>query len=273
MGPGITHRRGVQVRDSARQETTALASGRLLLVLALALILAACASRRADDRIQLPEIAKFSARTPGTALPPGWQPWQFAGLKKPTEYRLVEADGRTVLQALSQASASGLVHPVKVDLREYPYLHWQWMVPALIEGADNSRRHAEDAPVRVIVAFEGDVEKLPLADRLFFQQFKLFTKTELPYATLMYIWENRQPVGTVIASEHTSRIKMVVAESGPTATGEWQELVRNVRDDYRRAFGEEPPAVKSIAVMTDSDNTGSAATAFYGDIAFMRTPD
>jgi hypothetical protein len=244
-----------------------------ILVVVLARGAAACAGQRVEERIQLPEIAKFSARTPGMSLPAGWQPWQFAGLKKPTEYRLVEADGRTVLQALSQSSASGFVHPVKVDLREYPYLHWQWMVPALIEGADNSRRHAEDAPVRVIVAFEGDVEKLPLADRLFFGQFKLFTKTELPYATLMYIWENRQPVGTVLTSEHTSRIKMVVAESGPTSTGEWQALVRNVREDYLRAFGEEPPPVKSIAVMTDSDNTGRSATAFYGDIAFTRTPD
>lgn len=273
MGPCTRHRQRPVGRSRALRGAGSSALRNPLLAVAVALGVAACAGPRVDQRIQLPEIAKFSARTPGTSLPAGWQPWQFAGLKKPTEYRLVEADGRTVLQALSQSSASGLVHPVKVDLREYPYLHWQWMVPALIAGADNSRRHAEDAPVRVIVAFEGDVEKLPLADRLFSQQFKLFTKTELPYATLMYIWENRQPVGTVLTSEHTSRIKMVVAESGPTSTGEWQELVRNVREDYLRAFGEEPPPVKSIAVMTDSDNTGSSATAFYGDIAFMRTAD
>jgi hypothetical protein len=273
MGPSIPFR--LRRVDRANAQPHGAITGRSTpgLAVLFALVLVGCAGPQADPRIKLPEIAKFSTRTPGAALPGGWQPWQFAGLKKPTEYRLVAADGRTVLQAMSQSSASGLVHPVKVDLREYPYLHWQWMVPALIDAADNTRRHAEDAPVRVIIAFEGDVDKLPLADRLFFQQFKLFTKTELPYATLMYIWENRQPVGTVLTSEHTSRIKMVVAESGPTSTGEWQELVRNVREDYLRAFGEEPPPVKSIAVMTDSDNTGTTATAFYGDIAFMRTAD
>jgi hypothetical protein len=257
-------------RRAARTAATSQA-GRVA-AFAIALLVAGCAGMR-GERIQLPEIARFSARTPGDQLPPGWQPWQLAALKKPTDYRLVDQDGRTVLQALSHASASGLVHPVRVDLREYPYLHWQWMVPALIEGADNSRRHAEDSPARVIVAFAGDTTKLPLADRLFFQQFKAFTKTELPYATLMYIWENRQPVGTVLTSEHTSRIKMVVAESGPAGTGEWRELVRNVQEDYRRAFGEEPPPVRSVAVMTDSDNTRSAASAFYGDIAFMQSPD
>jgi hypothetical protein len=239
-------------------------------VVVAAALLAGCTVIPSSERIQLPEIARFSARAPGDKLPDGWQPWQFAGLKKPTRYRLVDAAGRTVLQALSHASASGLVHPVRVDLREYPYLHWEWMVPSLIDGADNSRRHAEDSPARVIVAFEGDVARLPLADRLFFQQFKLFTQGELPYATLMYIWENRQPVGTVITSEHTSRIKMVVAESGPARTGEWRELVRNVQEDYRRAFGEDAPPVKSVAVMTDSDNTGASTRAYYGDIAFMK---
>ena len=45
---------------------------------------------------------------------------------------------------------------------------------------------------------------------------------------------------------------------------------RNVYDDYKRAFGEEPPIVNGVAIMTDTDDTGETATAYYGDIVFTR---
>ena len=39
---------------------------------------------------------------------------------------------------------------------------------------------------------------------------------------------------------------------------------------FKRAFGEEPPRIRSIGIMTDSDNTGGDAEAYYGDILFLR---
>jgi hypothetical protein len=86
----------------------------------------------------------------------------------------------------------------------------------------------------------------------------------------MYIWENRAPVGRVIDNLHTSRIKMIVADSGAGNLGHWRSETRNVYEDYRRAFGEDPPPIRSIGIMTDSDNTGSDAEAYYGDISFQR---
>jgi hypothetical protein len=41
-----------------------------------------------------------------------------------------------------------------------------------------------------------------------------------------------------------------------------------VRDDYRRLFGEEPPPVNGIAVMTNTGHTEESVTAYYGDIVF-----
>jgi len=121
-----------------------------------------------------------------------------------------------------------------------------------------------------VVTFDGDRSKLPLDERLFADNFRLFTKQEFPYAILMYIWENRAPVGRVIDNLHTSRIKMIVADSGAENLGKWRSETRNVYEDYRRAFGEEPPPIRSIGIMTDSDNTGADAEAYYGDILFLR---
>jgi hypothetical protein len=41
---------------------------------------------------------------------------------------------------------------------------------------------------------------------------------------------------------------------------------RNLVDDYQQAFGRQPPAIMGIALMTDTDNTGERARAYYGDI-------
>jgi hypothetical protein len=245
---------------------------RKAIAIAAAVLLAGCAvAPERPDQLQLPAVGKFSTEQPGEVLPSGWRVWQLSGLKRPTEYRLVDHEGRTVVLARSRAGASGLVFPLSLDLKEYPYLHWHWNVPALIHRADNTRRATEDSPARIVIAFDGDRSKLPIEERIFADQFKLFTKQEFPYALLMYIWENRAPVGSVIDNLHTSRIKMIVADSGETNLGTWREETRNVYEDYRRAFGEEPGRIRSVAIMTDSDNTGEDAEAYYGDIAFLRS--
>jgi hypothetical protein len=75
----------------------------------------------------------------------------------------------------------------------------------------------------------------------------------------------------VIENLHTSRIRMVVADSGDANLGAWREETRNLYEDYRRAFGEEPGPIRSVAIMTDTDNTGEEAEAYYGDISFLRS--
>lgn len=237
--------------------------------------LAGCASvpdeeRPAAEAVILPYVKSFSANAPGAGSPEGWRPWVLSRFKKPTKYRLVDNDGTTVVEASASASASGLVHPLRLDPRQYPLLEWRWKVADLIAAADNTRKHTEDSPVRVVISFDGDPGRLPFEERLFFDNIRLLTGQQLPYATLMYIWENRAPRGTVIPNLHTSRIRMIVAESGRDKVGTWQEVTRNVYEDFRRAFGEEPGMITAVGIMTDTDNTGENVHAYYGDIAFRR---
>lgn len=238
------------------------------LLVAIVLALAGCASLSERSAESHRGVAAFSLAQPGGELPGGWRPWRLSRLKRLTSYQLVDYNGTVVVKAMSSASASGLLHPLDLDPRELPVLQWRWKVPQLIEGADNARRSTEDAPVRVVLSFEGDVESLPLEDRMFFDRIKAVTGYTMPYATLMYIWENRAPPGTIIPNPHTGRVQMIVAESGPALTGTWKLESRNVYEDYKRAFGAEPGRIKAIAIMTDTDNTGTTVEAYYGDIAF-----
>lgn len=248
---------------------------RTLCTLLSAALVAACAGAPSvpgspDALRAAHDPAPFSTAVALDALPPGWRPYRLARFKKPTQYRLVPQDGSVALRAEANASASGLRYDLTVNLREFPWLTWHWRVPELIDGADNTIQHVEDSPARVIVTFEGGREKLSEAEQINYDLAKAMTGNELPYATIMYIWENHLPEGTVIDHHFSTRVKMIVAGSGRKDLDRWHEERVNVLEDFRRAFGEEPPLVRAVGVMSDSDNTGGRAVAYYGDIKFVK---
>lgn len=243
------------------------------LPLAAALLTAGCASTpsgEAPDTVALPQVGSFSKQTPGAELSQGWQPWILSPFKRPTAYHLVSREGTTVIRAEARSSASGLIHPLTLNPGTYPLLQWRWKVDELISKADNSQKHLEDAPARLVVSFDGDMEKLTPQDRMMFDNVRILTGQQMPYATLMYIWGNRSPRETVIPNKHTSRVRMIVVETGRDKLGSWQDVTRNVIEDYRRAFGEEPGRISAVGIMTDTDNTGGNVHAYYGDILFRK---
>jgi hypothetical protein len=248
---------------------------RTVYALLVAVLVAACASAppvgpHATHPPARHDPTPFSTAVALDVLPPGWRPYRLARFKKPTQYRLVPHDGSVAMRAEANASASGLSYDLTVDLHEYPWLTWRWKVPDLIEGANNTIQQVEDSPARVIVTFEGGREKLSDAEQINYDLAKAMTGNELPYATLMYIWENHLPEGTVIEHHFSTRIKMIVAGSGRKDLDLWHEERVNLLEDFHRAFGEEPPRVRSVGIMSDSDNTGGRAVAYFGDIRFAK---
>ncbi len=125
-------------------------------------------------------------------------------------------------------------------------LSWQWKTGALVAGADNRDKAREDAPLRVLVAFDGDHATLPEAERTRFKRAKNLSGREPPYAVLMYIWSDLVPVGSVIPSAHTSQVKMLAVASGASGLGGWQTVQRNLADDYRRAYGADNPLIAGV---------------------------
>jgi hypothetical protein len=198
----------------------------------------------------------------------GWAHHPFSKLKRDTVYTLAQEDGSTVLRASADRSASLYVAAFKPAAGVPAALSWRWKTDALVPGADNRDKAREDAPVRVIVVFDGDHSTLPESEQKHFKRAKRFSGRDPPYATLMYIWSEQVAVDSVIASAHTSQVKMLVAAAGTSGLGRWQSLRRNLADDYRRAYGASPGLVLGIAVMTDTDNTGTKAVGQYADIRF-----
>jgi hypothetical protein len=210
----------------------------------------------------------FSASKPGAAMPSGWESVKITDQKKPTEYILISNDGHTVLQAKADGAATGLAQRIPIELDKWPVVEWRWKVDRLIASADNTKANKEDSPVRLVFEFDGDKKKLPFGDRAALSLSESVSGREAPYAQLMYIWSNSAPVNTIIPNPRTTRVQMVVASSGSAGVGQWQSLSRNLREDYKRVYNEEPGKLLAYGVLTDTDNTGESVTAWYGDIVF-----
>ena len=210
-----------------------------LLLKILLLLLFSPAVSMATDVI---ELGSFSSS--GLS---GWSEKSFQGT---TDYRIVEEEGRKVLFAKSENSASGLIFDTSFDPQEFPILSWRWKVRDTISKGDSRSKAGDDYAARIYVVFP----------------HWFFPKTK----TLNYIWANQLPKNSSQLSVYTSNDMMIAVESGSAKAGEWVTVQRNLLDDYRQAFGEEPAKVGAIAIMTDTDNTGETAEAWYGDIKALR---
>ncbi len=212
--------------------------------------------------------ADQSGLRPGAHVRP-WTHQTFPG-KAATQFAYAREEGRDAIAVQADASASMLRQVLRIEPEDLSHVRFSWKVPELIAGADLATRENDDAPVRVLLAFEGDRSRFSQRDAALSELALALTGEPLPYATLMYVWCNGREPGTVIASPRTDRIRRLVVESGPHRLNQWLDYERDIRADYEHAFGEKPGALVSIAIMTDSDNTHSQARAWYGPLRFVR---
>ena len=173
-----------------------------------------------------------------------WKVQVFAG---GTDYRLVtDEEGGQVLAAHSRGSASGLVKELKFDLAQYPVLSWRWKIERTLSRGDARTKAGDDYAARIYVIFPHWIKPLT--------------------RSINYIWSNRLPQGAAVPNAYFSRAMMLALESGDEKAGQWIVERRNLLEDYRQLFGEDPPAAGGIALMTDTDNTGEETRAWYDDL-------
>jgi hypothetical protein len=216
------------------------------------------------------EVGKFSAATVGKGLPDGWKPLAFKKIEKHTTYILIKEDNVVVVKAVAEASASGLTRKVKINPKEHPIVQWRWKVANILEKGDVHKKEGDDYPARIYITFEYDPSKLSFFEKAKYETIKLLYGQYPPLAAINYIWESKAPVGTMVPNPFTDRVMMFVVETGPSKLNQWVNEEKNIFEDYKKAFGQEPPMISGIAIMTDTDNTGESAVAYYGDILFKK---
>lgn len=243
---------------------------RRAVLLGVALLLAACAAMRGDEMDHEAAVATsaWASASLRSVDSSGWHHQAFPG-KRRTDYRPSRKDGRDAIMVHAQSSASMLRQTVRIEPGELGRLRFSWLVPELIAQSDFARRDADDAPVRLVLAFEGDRRRFSTKDAALSDLSEALTGEPLPYATLMYVWSNRYPSGSVVHNLRTSRIRKIVLESGAGRLGRWLDYERDLRADFLQVFGEPPGTLVAIGIMTDTDNTRSQAQAWYGALQHL----
>jgi hypothetical protein len=198
----------------------------------------------------------------------GWKHLPMSRKKAHTAYAVEREGSRSVLVARAEASASLYVAPLPKPMQVPATLRWSWKTDAAVPGADNREKRFEDAPLRVIVAFDGDADTLPAGERTQRKLAESLSGRAPPYASLMYIWTDKVAAETLIPSAHTSQLKMLAVGPGPGGggLGDWQNFERNLAADFKRAYGAAPGPLLGVAVLTDTDNTGAKASGRYADL-------
>ena len=198
----------------------------------------------------------------------GWHEVLLPG-KAATRYQWEHKEGRRALAAQAERSASMWRRRLAVEPQRVGEVAFSWWVDRLIDGASLSQAERADAPVRLLFGFGGDVAQLSQRNRMMFELAHALTGEPPPYATLMYVWDNQAPLESVVINPRTDRVRKIVVDSGTAQLGRWRDHRRHLGIDFRRAFGEDPGPLQSVALMTDADNTRSSAQAWYGPLRLL----
>ena len=175
--------------------------------------------------------------------------WEEEVFNGKTVYEPVDIDGRTVLRATSRGTASGLFRKQRIDLEKTPILEWTWRVEGTLGDVDERTREGDDYSARVYVI---------RSDPVFFWRTR----------AVNYVWASTRTVGETWPNAYTGNARHIAVKSGDERAGEWVTERRNVTADFRALFGKEVRHVDALAIMSDTDNSGGAALAYYGDITF-----
>lgn len=219
------------------------------------------------------KIPLFSTKTVGSAL----TEWSFQALrggKNNTKYSYVHDDSlkATVLEAVAEAAAGALVYRFDGDAQTSPMLRFKWRPGNLIASSDPKTKGGDDYVARVYITFASDPERSSLREKTENTLANTLYGEIPPHAALSYVFTHKAKLGDIITSPFTARVKKIVVDADPESIGKWKSFTRDIYEDYKRAFGEEPTKISGIAIMVDTDNTGENASARFGDITLSARP-
>ena len=196
-------------------------------------------------------VDRFSEGLNEEGLPKGWT--LEKSLSKESKISIEQDKDGTFLRLLSVKDTFGVQKKVPFDIRKYPYLTWRWKALRLPKEGDIRKRETDDEAGQVYVLFP----RFP---------------TTVNTLSVGYIWDSNAPQGSSGTSTAYSKMRYFVLQSGPSKLDQWTWETRNVYEDYKKLFNEEPPQVGGLLLYINTQHTQGSAEIEYGDIFFSAQP-
>lgn len=229
-----------------------------LTLMVLAPILAGAQPQQVEERdggVRL--IESFQDEAVGT-LPQRWYNQkadkpvkEFSDdLRQTYHYEVLQEGGNKFLR-FNGSHGKHLNFPTKevrnIDLYDTPVLSWKWRIHDYPEGANEDDKN--DVAASIYVVFD--------LGRVLFKRVP---------KSIRYTWSSSLEKGTEL-SKFFGNQKIVVMGTGGDKAGQWQTFERNLVEDYRRLYGDDPPETPlAILILSDGNDTGETVKADYDDI-------
>jgi hypothetical protein len=203
--------------------------------------------------------------------PKGWELRKWPSKTKGAQAEWVVKDGVRAVRLHSQSALTFLERKVDIDIREYPIVTWNWRVENILNDIDETTRKDDDHPIRIFFVFDPDESKQSLWFR-FKRWLYLDWVHGHPYGGRFteYLWSSNLEPGTVIKDPGKPRQKLLVIEGGTAKLSKWLSYERNLYEDFKRLYGEEPRRLIFIGILNDTDQTGQEALSYIADLKFHR---
>ena len=219
-------------------------------ILAVLLLAAASAIWAQGSQVLVEDWSKMPAGHKG--VPNGWRTPSPSWGSPKYEFEVVSESPARVLHLVSNGDSSTIIKEVKIDCKDYPVLQWRWKVIELPKGADSRKKATDDQAGQISVTFP----RFPSAARS---------------RIIDYVWDTTAPAGTIVKSQKSGLVTYVVMRSGDADIGKWITETRNVCEDYKKIYGEDPDEkIELVSIGIDSDDTRSRAESYVGEILFRK---
>ena len=184
-------------------------------------------------------------------IPTGWKAQNWGSPSY--DFEIVSEGSLRRLHMKSNGDSSTINKEVKIDCKDYQILQWSWKIVELPKGADARKKATDDEAAQIYVTFP----RFPSAVRS---------------RIIGYIWDTTAPAGSIFKSQKTGLVTYVVVRSGEADLNKWLTESRNVCQDYKKIYGEDPDEkIEAISIGIDSDDTRSRAEAYFGEILFKKS--
>ncbi len=202
-----------------------------------------------------------------------WMPYNIFKQNKETRYGLDVKDGVQCVKAQSDCSASALVYKKEFDVYKYPIVKWKWMAGNIYPNGNLTYNSTNDSPARLYILFKYNPKKAGFFTRLKYSLAKKIYGTYPPGSNLCYLWANHPHKGRIFTSPAWKYSKDIVLEAGRSLLNQWRKEKVNILEDYRAAFGKNPPHMAAIAIMDNSNNAKGKSTSWFGPIKIYGPAD
>jgi hypothetical protein len=191
-----------------------------------------------------------------------WKPLYFRNIKRHTLYVIVTDKEKSVLRAEADNSASAIILKKRFDVYKTSMLEWKWKITNIYKSGNEKTKSGDDYPVRIFVMFEYDPARLKPQERVKYQLARMMYGEYPPDSSLNFVWASNIYIERILTSPYSDKAKNIIIEQGKNKIGRWIDERVNILEEYRAAFGIDPPRIATLAIMSDADNAGGHAVSF-----------